>query len=283
MTLVIVTVDGGPCGWDALEWAVAEADARAARLWVRYTFALHLNRDGYAGGHVEFTGVLDQAERTLREALARSRAIAPLLEVSTELWAGPDAFIGEDPGDGEEVLIVVARERRPRLSWLDPFALLRIASRTQHPVAVAGLFPRADGPSAGRVVLAVECGGDPSPAVFFALRSARRRGVGLTAVNASGRMSSGPFHDPKHCDEPPARMRTWLLSAASLFPEVDVRWSPAAGTLRAGLLEESPGAALIVLGLRNRGPWRLSFPGSLVDTALRSMRAPVVIVRRTAA
>jgi nucleotide-binding universal stress UspA family protein len=283
MSLVIVTVDGGAAGWDALEWAAAEADARGARLRVRYTFALHLNRDGYAGATIDATRVQHQVERTWREAVARSGAIAPLLEVSTELWAGPDAFVEEDLGDGEEVLIVVARERHPRLSWLNPCAVSRVASLTQHPVAVAGLFSRADGPSAGRVLLAVEGGSDPSSAVFFALGSARRRGVGLTAVNASRRLSGAPFDDLPPSHEPSTSLPTSLLGAASLFPEVEVRWSSAATSLRAGLRKESAGAALIVVGLRKLRPWRLGFPGSLGDTPMRSLRAPLVIVRCTAA
>ena len=112
----------------------------------------------------------------------------------------------------------------------------------------------AVGPSLGRVVV-----GDGGPqALGFAFRAARRRGTGVTIVDAT---------------PPNGDLETWCGSRMA-YPEVDVRWRIARGPADGAVLAESAAAALTVLGpVRRR---RIS--GSTSDDVLRLARGPVVMV-----
>ena len=174
----------------------------------------------------------------------------PRGDADTIEWAAAEAA-----ARGSE-LRIVHTFRWPRV--LDPFG------RTTASVAVIGLSDQtAVGPSAGRVVVGVDRGVDrgvegdgTQQAVGFGFRAARRRGAGLTIVDATASDLEGA-------------VRIWQLA----YPEIDVRWRVTRGPVDSAVLTESAAAALTVLGPDRRG--------SASENVLRLARGPVILVGTT--
>jgi nucleotide-binding universal stress UspA family protein len=264
---ILVAVDGYR-GWDALEWAAAEAAARRCALRV-----VHVTKwpivmvDLFTGLSVHWRDPEDReaAALVVKEAARRARSVAPALEITTYLPSGRAAAAILREGR-EDALIVVGRGREAgrfrsftgSMSW-------RVARHANCPVAMIELLAEASGgPSAGRVVVGIDSTRESTAAVGFAFRAARRRGVGITALVA----------DSVGCAVEDA-LRTWQGS----FPDVDVRQRLVAAPMGAALVTESTAAALVIVGARPRGRLHRALVGTAGPTVLRSAHSPVVIVR----
>jgi hypothetical protein len=201
--------------------------------------------------------------------------VAPELPVSTHLATGTPALAIAREGE-HAALIVLGRDRRrhrfPRRS-----VTRQVAARSHRPIAVAGFGePAPPGPSAARVVVAVDCVHDTSAAMALlgpAFSAAHRRGVGVTVL-ADARCDintgAGPGSDASTLED-------LLQLHAQAFHDLDVRHETPAGPLASVLQRESQAAALLVLANPRHPLHRPQFRPD-VDYLLRTIRAPITFV-----
>ncbi|KZM77114.1 universal stress protein [Cellulosimicrobium sp. I38E] len=272
---VLVALDGDPAGRPALEWAAAESAVRGSALHVRRSVPSPLLAvSPWAWAHHSpwlWTYQPDVAEAALAAgqdeltaAVEAAQEVAPALDVSTDLVAGAALATGLRRAGGA-ALVVVGRRRGVRRLPATVRSALRGRRGTRGlPVVVVDLAGYGvEGPSAGRVVVAVDARDDPAPVLGAAFRAATRRGVGLTLLHAWGRgivpdvvdEVLGPYRD--------------------VFPEVGVRARPVTSLVRA-LAEESRGAALVVVAASGRPT---DVVGQVVSRrVVRAVAGPVVLV-----
>jgi nucleotide-binding universal stress UspA family protein len=257
---VVILVDERGTDEDTLDWAAAEAAERGSELRIVYAFRWPRVPDPLGNMTVDVRA-REGAKAVVSAAVRRSHRMAPSLRITTTAYPGrPVAALVAEARRTDRALVVLGRNR-----GFERALARRLVRRTTASLAVISLSPRASvGPSAGRVVVGVDVDGKPLvPAMSFAFRAARRRGIGLTVVHA-GRSTAG-LEDAA---------RSWLTA----YPEVDVRWVVAAGPIDSSVLAESAAAALTVLGAdRHRWLPRVERRSTPYDV-LRLARGPVVVV-----
>ncbi len=254
---VIVLVDNPRADADTLDWAAAEAAARGSELRIVHAFRWPHLLDPFGNLTVDLRA-RGTAEAVVVAAGRRARRIASSLRITTWVYPGPAAaaLVSEARKAGR-ALVVVGHDRRS--GRLERSLTRRVARRTTASVAVIGLSDRADvGPSLGRVVVGVT-DSNPQQALGFAFQAARRRGTGVTIVDATtwGR----GLEDV---------VRSWQMA----YPGIDVRWRCALGPADGAVLAESAAAALTVLGPDRHARLR----ASASENVLRLARGPVVMV-----
>jgi nucleotide-binding universal stress UspA family protein len=239
---VTVVVDGSTSGWDALEWAAAEASVRDHGLRIVHivNWPWALDPFGNLTVGVGDSHVRQQAEAVLDEAVQRARSVSSSLAITTRLQMGTVIPESSD-------LVVVGRRLRGR------------ALRTKDSVAVVGLVGEGSrGPSTGRVVVGVDGKSGSAAALEFAFRAAERRGLGLTVMHA---------------------VDVALTSWRDAFPGVEVQNKVVDGPAAPALVAESAGAALVVLGAPKHGRLHRVLFGSVARDVLRFVRSPVAVIR----
>jgi nucleotide-binding universal stress UspA family protein len=283
---ILVAVNGRASGWQALDWAAAECAAYGSSLRIVHVVAaatpiLDLPADllvGWRDSHMQAGAwVLEQAAR-------RARRVAPDVPIFVQMESGDVAPSIRDAGRCD-ALIVVGRGS-PRRSGMRSTAW-RVVRKSSTPVAVVELNQaRASGPSAGRVIVGVNCEGGPPSVVAYAFQAASRRGTGLTAIHAWEpglepawwSEADGPSIDLRplvHVDGP---LRKYILD----YPDVDVRGRLVRGSAGEALVKESPAAALLVLGAGAQGRIHDALFSSVARIACRWAESPVAIIKSPA-
>jgi nucleotide-binding universal stress UspA family protein len=240
---ILVAVDGGAHGWDALEWAAAEAAAAGQTLHVVHVAEWPTVIDAWTqlpGEHFAAVGVT--ADYVIAEAVRRAYAVAPDLRVTTQVVgdAKPGPAILRAARNAS--LIVLGRRRdggalRSRFGSSVGSYLERHASA---PVVIAGLADRAAGPSAGRIAVLVDGQTDAFDALALAFRAAQRRGIGVTVLHTSPTRGAAAEFDA-----------VALISAfRDAFETVDVIEEDLPAPVGPALPATSEGAALLVVGAR---------------------------------
>ena len=279
---ILVAVDGNPRGWDALEWAAAESASRGCVLRIMHVFR---SSPLFVGAPLEFSvnqwnvSATEAARRILTEAVTRARIVAPDIQIT--ICGHQGITTAEILREGKrDALIVLGRGRTGGRIRSAMSVERRVTRRATSPVAVVTLAPSAaGGPSAGRVVVALERTHNPVEVLGFAFRSAQRRGVGVTLIQRY------PASDPM--------MRGAAITASSsttgsiehsvrlcrqMYPEVDLTQRIHPRCSLSSLLAESKGAALLVVGARRRRLFPVAFGLSRKDR-LHLAQSPVAIVR----
>jgi nucleotide-binding universal stress UspA family protein len=277
---VVVAVSGSPASSEPLEWAAAEAAARGTSLRIVHSFAVPVLVNPLAAlpAPTIHLAVFQSARAVLDRAVRQARHIAPDVVVTEQPHAGSpvDGILAEAGG---AALIVVGRRGGGRARHLRRRSrALRLAHRSGVPIVVVALAPeQVSGPSRGRVVVGVRAAGDAEGALDFAFEAARRRGVGVTVVQAWTPQIADLDHDALRAVAS-AQCRALvatLVPCRSKYPHVDLRLRFATVPPWQALLEESAGAAMIVLGVRNRrGP----SAGLTTTAVLRHATSPVALV-----
>jgi nucleotide-binding universal stress UspA family protein len=259
---ILVTVNGGPDGWDALDWAAAEAEARRCDLQIVCFFEWHLTVDAY--GTMPFiagdAGAGEAAERIVDDAAIRARAVASTLQISTRIQEGSNIAALRHVREG--ALLVLPGHGAGGRFETSPFRSMhrshswRVARQSGCPVvAVTLAHTSAPAPSAGRVVVGVSGSHQHPAALEFAFQAARRRGVGITALHAwPDTRNHLQFGDPSAVDlQNRAALENPLRLSRARFPDVEVRQRFVPGrAAAAALIAESTGASLLVIGSRRR-------------------------------
>lgn len=288
---IVVGVDGSASGQEALNWAVAEAVAQRRPLRIVQAFnppvmdgPLGPTPGGALGGTLRAA-----AERVLNEAVARARSAGPDLDVQRRLVAGAATPALLEQAQNAQLLVMGSRSVSGFPGLLAGSLGVEVVSEAPCPVVV--IRPRTDqrrGPSAGRVVVGVDDKELSSPAIRFALETAARRGVGVTAVHAwSPRIASyagcnlAPVMAEVY-DEQEQRQRLLLEALGSgrrNSPGLDVTLKVVRGSAGQALVAESAGAELVVVGSRGLSALRGTLLGSVSQTLLRHADCPVAVVR----
>jgi nucleotide-binding universal stress UspA family protein len=138
----------------------------------------------------------------------------------------------------------------------------------------------------GRVVVGIDGSPQSKQALAWAVDEARLRGLGLRVIYAFPAMVSilgTTAHEyyPKVESEAKARFEEALAAAPSL-EGLDVERTLVAGNPAELLVEESRGAALLVVGASGRGSFSGMLLGSVSMHAVHQAHCPVVVVRPSA-
>jgi nucleotide-binding universal stress UspA family protein len=285
-----VGVDDGTAG-DAVDWAAAEATTRGCHLRIVHAFRPPLPADPY--GYVTqidgFLPVRAAAELVLREAVARARAVASDIDVSTHLIRGSAArgLLGEAPA--ARLLVVGSHGRSGLRGLLAGSVAIHVATHASSPVVVIRPTVGAcvDGSasrSVARVVVGVDRTPSCTPAIGFAFQAAWQRGIPLTAVHAwtpdppadfeavSGPSVMAELFGNRAVEKALARWR-------DEFPCLPVVTRRVRGDPTQTLITEPRGAALIVVGSRGRGHILGAVPGSVSQNLLHHAHCPIAIVQ----
>jgi nucleotide-binding universal stress UspA family protein len=283
--VVVAVADIDPVD-DAVEWAAAEAAARATRLVVVHVVAPVPVWDvgGLALLTVELPDDGPAAGEVLASAVRRAGAVAGELAVSGELLCGTPAGALVARSRGAGLLVLGGRGTDVRARRTGALAG-KVAARAHCPVAVVRSRPRGPaGPAGPRVVVGVDpahCAPDP---VEFAFRSSARRGVPLVAVHAwdtdapadlEGACGPAEAGEAKVRDDLDRVLGPWRRR----FVDVPVEAHLLRGDPVAALLAASRGAALVVVGSRGRrGPLR-GLSRSVGSALVQRADCPTVVVR----
>lgn len=275
---MVVGLEGPLYEKDALRWAAAEAAARQRPLRVVHVCPPRCGREG--GERPE-----DVPAQVLQEATQDVRAIVGDGPVSTQLVTGSPAVALLDESRDAETLVVGSRGLRRWAGVVLGSVSIAVAANANCPVVVVRqLHGATPGPSANRVVVAVDGTELSESAIAYAFQAAARRSIGLTALHCWSTRSPAdllPVVDDRAAVE--ADHRRLLEDAVAPwqqhFPQVDVQLGLAQGPPAPVLDTESAGAALLVVGSRGRGGVRGLLLGSVSQDVLRGARCPVAIVR----
>ena len=167
----------------------------------------------------------------------------------------------------------------------------QVATHAQCPVVVVRRRASQDGAGAGDVVLGLDGSEVSTPATEYAFATASLQGLGLTVVHAWWREYLGGVlaHSPWEGDwsevaEELERMMVEALSGWSeKYPDVEVHRHLVRGHAVEMLVQESEGAALLVVGSRGRGGFPGLLLGSVSNGVLQHADCPVAVVHRAGA
>jgi nucleotide-binding universal stress UspA family protein len=281
---VLVAVDGSTGAWDALEWAAAEAAARDCPLRIMHalTWPLMFDPFGAVWTYRDDAADKEAAELLLIQAEFRAREVAQDLRVTTHLQVGPTGPTILSHEHDSSLIVLDRGHSRGLGGALAGSPAARVARHADCPIAVIGsTHPLRSGPCPTRVVVGLNGAGDRIALLGFAFRAARRRGVGVTALHAWG-----PHDHPLETNgwaADDARKRRYLDDVLApwraAFPEVDVAQRLVNASPGRALVDESAGAALLVIGGSRSGRFSSSLLGAPTRAVLHAVSTPVTIVR----
>jgi len=280
---VLVAVNGKGRGWDALEWAAAEAASRQCALRIVHAFRSSPFFVDPLGTLVDEWNAkaIEAASGVLTDAVNHARAVAPTLQVTAHMQEGSTTTAILREGSRGDALIVLGRG--PNRGWFRSFISVgrRVTRHAACPVAIVHLTNGpARGLSAGRVVVGIDGAEDPAEVLGFAFRSAERRCVGVTVIYTS----TPPDLNAEMVltDDPAAtlafkgdRIESALQMCRRAHPNVEVRRRFVSVPAVRAFVSGSAGAALLVIDGHTRRARRRA--------VLRSAQSPVAIVRPTRA
>jgi len=281
---VLVAVNGKERGWDALEWAAAEAASRQCALRIVHAFRSSPLLVDPLGTLVDEWNAkaIEAASGVLTDAVNRARAVAPTLQVTAHMQEGSTTTAILREGSRGDGLIVLGRG--PNRGRFRSFISVgrRVTRHAACPVAIVHLTNGpARGLSAGRVVVGIDRAEDPAEEVLgFAFRSAERRCVGVTVIYTS----TPPDLNAEMVliDDPAATLafkgdciESALQMCRRAHPNVEVRRRFVSVPAVRAFVSGSAGAALLVIDGHTRRARRRA--------VLRSAQSPVAIVRPTRA
>jgi nucleotide-binding universal stress UspA family protein len=280
---VLVAVNGKERGWDALEWAAAEAASRQRALRIVHAFrssALFVDPLGTLVDEWNAKAI-EAASGVLTEAVNRARAVAPNLQVTAHMQEGSTTTAILREGSRGDALIVLGRG--PNGGRFRSFVSVgrRVTRHAACPVAIVHLTNgSARGLSAGRVVVGIDGAEDPAEVLGFAFRSAERRCVGVTVIYTSTPPDLNA--EMMLIDDPAATLafkgdciESALQMCRRAHPNVEVRRRFVSAPAVRAFVSGSAGAALLVIDGQTRRARRRA--------VLRSAQSPVAIVKPTRA
>lgn len=288
---IVVGADGSEQAGAAVAWAAREAVLRHRPLVIVHAFVWPLLRvaTGPLPDSPPDTGLRAAAEQLLAAAATTARQAAPDVEVTTELVTGRPTAVLLAQSHSAAMVVTGNRGLGGFTGLLAGSVAVPVAAHAACPVVVVRPTGPA-GPSAGRVVVAVNGSSQSELLLDFAFEEAAWRGVGLTAVHAWTRPTSTGPDDPLPlvydvdavAGEEERLLSEQLAGLPGRYPDVEVRPRVVRGRPAKVVVEESEGAELLVVGSRGRGGFRGMLLGSVSHAALHHAGCPVAILRRPA-
>jgi nucleotide-binding universal stress UspA family protein len=290
---IVVGVDGSEGSDRALRWAVRTAVAWRASLQVVGVCA-----DEQTTVAVPMYGVVSgatladmrlAAEQVVLEAARQVAELAPELATTACAVPGRPAAVLAERARDATMIVVGSRE----LKTIGSAVLGSVSSRVVTKSAVPVIVVRGPGTDAGAidssgrwrpagtVIAGIDGRSNPDAILRFAFEHASRVGIGLRVVTCAYL----PEYIPEYWGPPPdPRTKVEIQQAEALagwrqdYPDVPVSSSLIAAHATEGLLEESDGQALLVVGARTHHPVLGSLLGSVSQGVLHHARCPVAVI-----
>ncbi|WP_404386532.1 universal stress protein [Knoellia locipacati] len=283
---VVVGVDGAPESRFALTWAIEEAVRRKRPLHLLHAGA-HPDDRRPEGAHVEDSDAVepDPARTVLDAALARARAVAPRLEVTTQLTDESPAHALVSASRSAFSLVVGSRGRGALVGAVLGTTSAEVAATAACPVVVVRRLAEVE-PERPSVVVGTDGSGLSTEAIGYAFALASLRGLPLTVVHACPARSSGSYVAPWLSDDPAAKVaQEQAVTAEEVagwsgqYPDVRVRQHVLRADPVTALVDHSRGAELLVVGSRGFGGLSGRLVGSVSQGVLARAHCPVAVVR----
>lgn len=285
---VVVGVDGSQAALEAVRWGAAEAQLRGAVLrlveavpWTSYT-AIGVPA---LGQEYQRQVLIRAAQNHLAAAAATAAEIGPRLEIIRDVRGGAAPAVLADESERAGLLVVGSRGRGGFSGLLLGSVGVGVTAHASCPVIVvrpAGRVPAGAEPRP--VVVGVDVGVDSDAALGFAFGEADLRKAPLVAVHVWSDAALDPllvslidWEKVESGEEEVLAEKVELWSGK--FPEVEVRPVVIRGGAAAALVDQSEGAALVVVGSRGRGAAGGLLLGSVSQALLHHAPCPVAVVR----
>jgi nucleotide-binding universal stress UspA family protein len=268
--LIVVGVDGSPSSEAALDWAIAEARVRGARMRLvtairvpaHVAFGTPYDADEYV--HV----LADAAPEELRAATERAAGALGWARVD-RAWAAESAAVLLTLHAAEANLLVLGAHSGPR--FVAPL-LGSTADRLSADAAIPVVVVRGEVAPEGRVVVGVEGGAASSLTLDFAYQAAAARRAELLIVHCT---AGGPDEDVAAAH---AALEALTAPFRTRYPGVPTYVELPSGPPVDRLVEAAAGAALLVVGRHAHGERWPALTGSTSRRMLRRAPCPVVVV-----
>ncbi|GAA4289051.1 universal stress protein [Georgenia daeguensis] len=279
---VVVGTDGSAASRRAVDWAVEEADRRAAPVVIVYA----AERQGGAVGEsrpIPESELTDLGERMVTEEIGRVRQQYPHVTVTGSAIPGQASVVLVEASQRADLVVVGAR-------GLGPFAGALLGSVSQKVAAHAHgtvVVVREEAPAKmpGPVVVGADPADPPVEALEYAFEEAKRRGVGVVVVVATREL---PFPVLSIAPDATAmlgqadkRSHERLVEAVdqlSIAHDVSAEVQRLAGHPADTLLGVAGDESIIVVGSRGQGGLTNLLLGS-VSTGVLNRALVVVVVR----
>ena len=284
---VVAGVDGSPSSMSAAEAAAEEAGLREAPL--RLVHAYHWPTAPVGGARLVYEPDVDalrgMAERFMADAASRARAVAPDIEITTDLLWGEALKVLVRLSHRAALIVVGSRGLGSFTGLLLGSVAVHLVAHTHCPVQVVRGRPHP----AGGVLLGIDGSPAAQPSVDFAFDEAALRGCGVIAMHAWSGWST-PAQPPQDSSMPyayePGMLRDGeerllaeaLAGSREERPDVPVERRTVERRPREALIEASRTARLLVVGARGRGGFAGLLLGSVSQAALHHAACPVVVV-----
>jgi nucleotide-binding universal stress UspA family protein len=284
---IVVGVDGSPECFIAVRWAAQEARMRDIPITLVYflTPALTETRDRrvqvridryqrYVGGRM-----LDDASRVVEECCGD--AGTPTIK-REQFYALPVPALAAMSKDAHMV-VVGSRGLGVIASHVLGSVSLGLVHHAHCPVAVVhqnNSLPPRD--TDGHIVVGIDGTRASELATAIAFDEASRRGVGLLALHARGKMGLPSIlaTNRRQCEvEGNEVLAERLAGWQERYPDVCVTRRVASGRPRHRLIEESHRAQLVVIGSHGRGGFGRMLFGSVSSVVAHAARTPVIVAR----
>ena len=290
---ILVGVDGSEGSDRALRWAVRTAVARGASLHMIGVYADERTTVPVPGYGVVSDVILADPQRTTEEILHEAaRHVAELApDLPTTAIAVPGRAPAEltEPARNATMIVVGSRELKAVGSAVLGSVSCKVVTRSDVPVVVvrgadtdAGAIDSSGRwrPS-GAVVAGIDLGSKQDAVLRFAFEHASRIGIDLHVVTCAYL----PEYIPEYWGPPPdPRTKVEIQLAEALagwrpeYPDVRVSSAVIAAHATEGLLEESAGQALLVVGAHTHHPVLSTLLGSVSQGVLHHARCPVAVI-----
>lgn len=285
---VVVGYDGSQSAMIAVRYAARAAARRRVPLRIVTTFSVVVSDMGMGTGFTVDADVIDslraEAEHQVQGAAEVVRAEYPTLDVTALAIVGPAAatLLEQSRQAG---LIVVGSSGKGALAGLLGSTSRAVASHSAAPTVVA----RVADPTGDTVVVGVDGSPDSLRALAFAFDVASRTGWKLRAVHTwdvppIGALTGMPSPEPPELLVERAEFETRaaleeMTGFGDRYPDVAVEHVIVRGAAAKTLVEQSAGAALLVVGSRGRGGFLGLILGSVSQGVLQHAKCNVAVVR----
>jgi nucleotide-binding universal stress UspA family protein len=242
---------GGAGSWQALAWAIEEAERTHTRLVLMHVCAPASPLDLYTGDPT--TAEVELIDPNLARALGNARARLGGHRVVLKIRSGDPAGRLVEASAGVGLLVIGAGQ--------DGHTVRRILRHAHCPVVVV----RPGAPFAGRVVVGVDGSVASQTALEFAFAYAAEHHLPLAAVRVA------TFADPEPLA---ADVEVW----ARKYPDVALHMAVVGGSVPDALIRAADGARLLVVGDKRRGVIGRARTGDVPLTVAAGAPGPVAVV-----
>lgn len=279
---VVVGVEESSTSGAALRWGIEQARALAVPLRLicayRWAFASPVEF-AYDMPMLEQQELRQHAERALRQAAEQAATLAPELVVESVAIDGDAVSVLLDESARAAVVVLGSRQLKAFGSVVLGSVAAAVSARARCPVVVLRATP--GDPAEGASVLVGVDGSESSASLLaFGFDYASRHRLPLRPVMCwKDHLTFGPWEHTRRSFE---RAESWLSEALAgwreKYPDVELHPGVVRDDPVPGLVAESVGQSLLVVGTRGRHALAGVLLGSVSQGVLHHALCPVAVV-----